>query len=184
MSAGLHHAPKVDEVDLDVDHDYAPLQFRRIDDVLNPSMPPGLAQQEMTSQLLMANGVEPSTFVEAQQHECWHHAMLDKMTALEANAAWELIDPPPRTRAIGLKWVFNMKKDAVGFIVKHKARLVTKGYVQQQGIDFDEVFAMAACLESVWLLLAYVANEGWFVHHMDVKLAFLNDKLQEQVFVK
>jgi hypothetical protein len=100
--------------------------------------------------------------------------MLDEMTSIEASGTWELVEPPPRTKPIGLKWVYKTKKDAAGVITKHKARLVAKGYVQQQGIDFDEVFAPVAQLESVRLLLAHAAYEGWAVHHMDVKSAFLN----------
>jgi hypothetical protein len=110
--------------------------------------------------------------------------MLDEMTAIEANSTWELVDPPPRTRPIGLKWVYKAKKDAAGLISKYKARLVAKGYVQRQGINFDEVFAPVARLESVRLLLAHAANEGWAVHHMDVKSAFLNGELQEEVYVE
>jgi hypothetical protein len=67
--------------------------------------------------------------------------------------------------------------------VKHKARLVAKGYVQQVGIDFDEVLAPIARLDSVRLFLALVAQEGWKVHHMDVKSAFLNGDLKEVVYV-
>jgi hypothetical protein len=70
-----------------------------------------------------------------------------------------------------------------GVIIRHKASLVAKDYVQQPGIDFDEMFALVARLETVQLLLAYAANEGWSVHYMDVKSAFLNCELQEQVFM-
>lgn len=132
----------------------------------------------------MTSDAEPSCFDEAQKHECWRHAMLDEMTAIEANGTWELVDPPPRSRPIGLKWVYKAKKDATGFISKYKARLVAKGYVQRQGVDFDEVFAPVARMESVRLLLAHAASEGWAVHHMDVKSAFLNGELQEEVFVE
>jgi hypothetical protein len=76
-----------------------------------------------------------------------------------------------------------MKKDADGVVVKYKARLVAKGYVQQPGVDFKEVFTPVAWLEMVRVLLAYATNEGWPVHHMDMKLAFLNDDLLEEVFV-
>jgi hypothetical protein len=75
--------------------------------------------------------------------------------------------------------VYKLKRNEAGDIVKHKARLVTRGFVQQEGIDFDEVFAPVARMESVRLLLALAAQEGWRVHHMDVKSAFLNGDLKE-----
>ena len=103
--------------------------------------------------------------------------MLDEMTSIEASGTWWLIEPPPHTRSIGLKWVYKAKKDASGIVTKHKARLVVKGYVKHQGIDFNEVFALVARLESVRLLLTHAASEGWLVHHMDVKSAFLNEEL-------
>ena len=110
--------------------------------------------------------------------------MLDEMTSIEASGTWELVEPPPRTWPIGLKWVYKAKKDASGIVTKHKARLVANGYVQRQGIDFDEVFAPVARLKFVRLLLAHAACEGWAVHHMDVKSAFLNGVLQEEVYVE
>ncbi|KAF0926070.1 hypothetical protein E2562_021786 [Oryza meyeriana var. granulata] len=81
-------------------------------------------------------------------------------------------------------WVYKVKKNAAGEVIKHKARLVAKGYVQQPGVDFDEVFAPVARIESVHLLLALAAQEGWPVHHMDVKSAFLNGELIEEVYVR
>jgi hypothetical protein len=92
---------------------------------------------------------EPTSFQEAQTHECWRKAMLDEMTTIEPNGTWELVGAPPGHHLIGLKWVFKTKRDAADIITKHKARLVVKGYVQQQGVDFDEVFAPVAWLESV-----------------------------------
>jgi hypothetical protein len=78
--------------------------------------------------------------------------------------------------------VFKLKRDEVGAIVKHKARLVARGFLQQEGIDFDDAFAPMARMEYV-RLLALSAQQGWHVHHMDVKLAFLNDDLKEEVYV-
>ncbi|KAF0906653.1 hypothetical protein E2562_012232 [Oryza meyeriana var. granulata] len=92
--------------------------------------------------------------------------------------------PELHHRLIGLKWVYKVKKNAAGEAIKHKARLVAKGYVQQPGVDFDEVFAPVARIESVRLLLALAAQEGWPVHHMDVKSAFLNGELVEEVYVR
>ena len=86
--------------------------------------------------------------------------MLDEMTAIEANGTWKLEEGPAGIRPIGLKWVFKTKRDAASNISKYKVRLVAKGYVQQQGVDFDEVFAPVARLESVRLLLAYAAGQG------------------------
>jgi hypothetical protein len=82
-----------------------------------------------------------------------------------------------------LNGVFKLKRDEAGVIVKHKARLVARNFLQQEGINFDDAFAPVARLESVRLLLALSAQEGWHVHHMDVKSAFLNGDLKEKVYV-
>jgi hypothetical protein len=83
---------------------------------------------------------------------------------------------------IGLKWMFK-QNDESGAVIKNKARFVAKGYVQQADIDFDEVFPPVARMESVQLVLALAADEGWEVHHMDVKTTFLNGELAEEVYV-
>ena len=82
---------------------------------------------------------------------------MEEMESIESNKTWRLVPLPPGHRPIGLKWVYKVKKDAAGDVVKHKARLVAKGYVQQPGVDFDEVFAPVARIESVRLLLALAA---------------------------
>jgi hypothetical protein len=83
----------------------------------------------------------------------------------------------PWTACHWLKWVFKVKKDEHGAVVRYKARLVVKGYAQRQGVDYDEVFAPVARMEAVRLLLALAAQNGWEVHHMDVKMAFLNGEV-------
>jgi len=102
----------------------------------------------------------------------------------EDNGTWELVDPPVGCRPIGLKWVYKVKRDERGAIAKYKARLVARGFVQREGIDFEEVFAPVARMESIRLLLAMVATKYWRIHHLDVKSAFLNGELAETVFVK
>ena len=94
-----------------------------------------------------------------------------------------MVDLPQNRKAIGVKWVFKVKRDPMGKIKKHKARLVAKGYVQKQGIDYGEVFAPVARIETVRLILALTATHGWKVHHLDVKSAFLNGNLEEEVYV-
>ncbi|GJX72852.1 ribonuclease H-like domain, reverse transcriptase, RNA-dependent DNA polymerase [Tanacetum coccineum] len=104
-----------------------------------------------------------------------------ELDSINRNNTWELTTLPKGHKAIGLKWVFKTKKDANGNIVKHKARLVAKGYIQEHGIDFEEVFAPVARMETIRLLLAIAANNKWEVHHLDVKSAFLHGDLKEEV---
>jgi hypothetical protein len=79
--------------------------------------------------------------------------------------------------------VFKLKRDEAGAIIKHKARLVARGFVQQEGINFDDTFAPIARMESVRLLFALAAQEGWRVYHLDVKSVFLNGDLKEEIYV-
>jgi hypothetical protein len=106
-----------------------------------------------------------------------------EMDAVEQNHTWELADLPRGHRTITLKWVFKLKRDEAGTIVKHKARLVARGFLQQEGVNFDDAFTPVARMESVRLILALASQEGWRVHHMDVKSAFLNGDLKEEVYV-
>jgi transposase InsO family protein len=168
---------------LDADHDDAPLRFRKVSDLVGPGSPPGQAIRNVPEFLMFAAGEEPTTFTQAEKEASWRQAMKEEISSIEENDTWKLVDLPPNHKPIGLKWVYKLKKNAEGVIVKHKARLVAKGYVQQAGIDFDEVFAPVARLDSVRLLLALAAQEGWKVHHMDVKSAFLNGDLKEVVYV-
>jgi hypothetical protein len=122
--------------------------------------------------------------MEATHEAVWRRAMVDELQSIEENKTWSLTELPSGMRAIGLKWVFKVKKNQLGEVVRHRARLVVKGYAQQQGINYEEVFAPLARLEAIRLLLALAAEEGWQVHHMNVKTTFLNDDLQEEVYVQ
>lgn len=126
---------------------------------------------------------EPTTYRNAAQQKEWQGIMKLELEAIEKNKTWELTELPPGHKSISLKWVYKLRKDSSGKVVKHKARLVAKGYVQKKGVDFDEVFAIVARIETVQLLLALLAQQGWKVHHLDVKSAFLNGNLQEEVYM-
>ncbi|GKF08479.1 putative ribonuclease H-like domain-containing protein [Tanacetum coccineum] len=93
------------------------------------------------------------------------------------------MDLPNGKRAIGTKWVYRNKKDERGIVIKNKARLVTQGYTQKEGIDYDEVFAPIARIEASRLLLAYASFKDFVVYQMDVKSAFLYGKIEEEVYV-
>ncbi|KAF0933728.1 hypothetical protein E2562_019206 [Oryza meyeriana var. granulata] len=168
----------------DADNDDVELRYRTIDNVLGAASPPGLVTRQVAAELHLQIEEEPATFAEAENHQSWRRAMIEELDSIESNRTWRLVPLPPGHCPIGLKWVYKVKKNAAGEVIKHKARLVAKGYVQQSGVDFDEVFAPVARIESVRLLLALAAQEGWPVHHMDVKFAFLNGELVEEVYVR
>jgi len=174
------------EDQLDAEHSDTPVRFRRLDNVLGDDAPlPGMAERELAEgELHMVSSLEPASFAEAEKKLEWQQAMNEEIRAVEENKTWRLVELPPGHRPIGLRWVYKVKKDAAGNIVRHKARLVAKGYVQRAGIDFDEVFAPVARLESVRLLVATAAHAGWSLHHLDIKSAFLNGELREEVYVE
>ncbi|GJR49295.1 zinc finger, CCHC-type containing protein [Tanacetum coccineum] len=139
--------------------------------------------QEVETETLLFTEEEPRNYKEASTDKKWIEAMEIELDSINKNNTWTLTTLPPNQKAIGLKWVFKTKRDAKGNIIKYKARLVAKGYVQEQGIDFDEVFAPVARIETVRLILALAAYHGWQVHHLDVKSAFLHGDLKEEVYV-
>lgn len=110
--------------------------------------------------------------------------MQEEIFSINKNNTWMLCDLPTGKKAIGLKWIFKIKHDSNGEIQKHKARLVVKGYSQRAGIDFKETFAPVARFETVRIFLALAAQRHWTVHQFDVKSAFLNGELNEEVYVE
>nr|GEU45804.1 hypothetical protein [Tanacetum cinerariifolium] len=98
-------------------------------------------------------------------------------------AMLELVDKPFGKSIIKLKWLWKNKKDEDQTVIRNKARLVAKGYAQEEGIDFEESFAPVARLEDVWIFIAYTAHKSFPIHQMDVKMAFLNGPLKEEVYV-
>ncbi|GKE50555.1 putative ribonuclease H-like domain-containing protein [Tanacetum coccineum] len=93
------------------------------------------------------------------------------------------MDFPNGKRVIGTKWVYRSKKDEKGIGIKNKARLVAQGYTQEEGIDYDEVFAPVARIEAIGLFLAYTSFKDFMMYPMDVKSAFLYGKIKEKVYV-
>jgi len=127
-------------------------------------------------------GWDPATFVEAMgsaEAEEWKDACQYEIDALAKNGTWDLVDLPPGRRAIRLKWVFKLKSDG-----RYRARLVAKGFTQIPGIDFDETFSPVAHFESLHMLLVLAALEDWHIHQMDVKSAFLNGELEEEIYME
>jgi hypothetical protein len=110
--------------------------------------------------------------------------MHEELVNFERNQVWELVDPLLGCKPIGTKWVWKNKKGEKGEVVRNKSRLVAQGYSQKEGIDYEETFAPVARLEAIRILLAFFVAEGFKLHQMDVKSAFLNGVLEEEVFVR
>ncbi|GJQ99203.1 putative ribonuclease H-like domain-containing protein [Tanacetum coccineum] len=106
---------------------------------------------------------------------------MTKISEEHALKVWTLVDLPNGKRAIGSKWVFRNKKDKRGIIVRNKTRLLAQGYTQEEGIDYDEVFAPVARIEAIRLFLAYASFMGFIVYQMDVNSSFLYGTIEEEV---
>ncbi|KAI4371673.1 hypothetical protein MLD38_009999 [Melastoma candidum] len=126
---------------------------------------------------------EPTSIDEALADPNWIIAMQEELNQFERNKVWTLVQRPKDRSVVGTKWVFRNKLDESGSVVRNKARLVAKGYSQSEGIDYDETYAPVARLEAIRLLLAYACFNDFKLFQMDVKSAFLNGEIKEEVYV-
>ena len=154
-------------------------RFRSIQDLYDETEPVSYGMD-----VCLSSREEPTTYLEASKDQVWVKAMKEELDAIEKSATWELITPPIECRPIGLKWVFKIKKNSRGEVTRHNARLVAKGYSQRYGIDYEEVFTPVARFESIRVLMALAAQGRWELHHLDVKSAFLNGEIEEEIYVK
>ncbi|GJY41917.1 putative ribonuclease H-like domain-containing protein [Tanacetum coccineum] len=127
--------------------------------------------------------IEPKKVIQALTDPSWIEAMQEELLQFKLQKVWTLVDLPKGKRAIGTKWVYRNKKDERGIVVRNKARLVAQGYTQEEGIDYDEVFAPVARIEAIRLFLAYASFMGFIVYQMDVKSEFLYGTIEEEVYV-
>ncbi|KAL3518523.1 hypothetical protein ACH5RR_021112 [Cinchona calisaya] len=110
--------------------------------------------------------------------------MEEEMMALDNNGTWDLVHLPANKEAIGCKWVFVVKVNPDGSVARLKARLVAKGYAQTYGVDYSDTLSPVAKLASVRLFISLAATNDWPLHQLDVKNAFLNGDLQEEVYME
>ncbi|GJR25746.1 putative ribonuclease H-like domain-containing protein [Tanacetum coccineum] len=127
---------------------------------------------------------EPKNISQALQDESWVEAMQEKLIQFKLQKVWVLANLPYGKKVIGTKWVFRNKRDERSIVVKNKARLVAQGFRQEEGIDYDEVFAPVARIEAIRLFLAFASYMGFTVYQMDVKSAFLYGTIREEVYVQ
>jgi hypothetical protein len=128
--------------------------------------------------------IEPSSSKEDSKDEHWFKAIDEELDQIEKNDTWELVPRPKNKNAIGTKWVFINKLNEDVQVTRNKARLVCKGYSQVEGIYFEETFSPVARMEAIRFILDYACSKNIKVYQMDVKSAFLNGDLEEEVYIE
>ncbi|RVW54669.1 Copia protein [Vitis vinifera] len=126
----------------------------------------------------------PNTIQEALKISEWKKAVQDEIDALEKNGTWTITDLPVGKRPVGCKWIFTIKYKADGSVERFKARLVARGFTQSYGIDYQETFAPVAKLNTIRILLSLAVNQDWCLQQLDIKNAFLNGDLEEEVYME
>ncbi|WVZ76080.1 LOW QUALITY PROTEIN: hypothetical protein U9M48_024082 [Paspalum notatum var. saurae] len=137
---------------------------------------------EVTSEIVPSR--QPRDVSHALSNPTWVNAMHEELENFERNHVWNLVEPLPNCCPIGTKWVFKNKQGENGMAVRNKVRLVAQGFCQKEGIDYEETFAPVARLEAIRILLAFAASKGFKLQQMDVKSAFLNGFIEEEVYVR
>ncbi|GKA87954.1 retrovirus-related pol polyprotein from transposon TNT 1-94 [Tanacetum coccineum] len=154
---------------------------------MNPFTTPKFEEDESSSNYQdpsnMHDTTEPTNIKEAMLDQSWIESMQDKLNQFKRLDVWGLVERPADKNEIKVKWLYLNKTDAENIVIHNKSHLVTKGYSQQDGIDFEESFAPVARLKAVRMFVAYTAHKNITIYQMDVKAAFLNRPWKEQVFV-
>ena len=125
----------------------------------------------------------PRNYKEAKDNEEWMKAMRAEYEALINNNTWTLTELPTGRTAISSKWTYRIKYNSDGTIAKYKARLVARGFTQQEGVDFNETFAPVIKQQSLRFLLAIAVQENMKIHHIDVTTAFLYGEIEEDIYI-
>eukprot|EP00253_Pinus_taeda_P015702 PITA_15702 len=156
-------------------------KFRNLSDIYEQEA----ANEGMNSLFALYCHVDdPIHFEDVIKDKKWIESMDEEMNAIERNKTWDLVELPKGKEVIGVKWVYKTKSNVEGKIERHKARLVVKGYKQQYGRDYEETFAPVARMETVRAVLSIIAQNKWKVYQMDVKSAFLNEVLMEEIYIE
>lgn len=136
-----------------------------------------------TTTSIPSSPTEPLSVKEALQSPQWSQAMLDEFQALQHQGTWSLVSLPAHEQAIGCKWVFKLKRNSDGSIARYKARLVAKGYLQEEGIDYFDIFSPVAKQPTIRILLSLALSYNWCIRQHDISNAFLHGTLEEEVYM-
>ena len=127
---------------------------------------------------------EPTTYEHAAKHPGWVEAMNKEINALQTNNTWDVVSLPPKKKAISCKWVYKTKFKSDGSLERLKARLVIRGFTQQYGVDYQEVFSPVVKMATIRTVMAVAAAQNWAMYQLDVNNAFLHGDLDEEVYMQ
>ncbi|KAJ9546459.1 hypothetical protein OSB04_019002 [Centaurea solstitialis] len=189
--------PEVNDSNLGVDLTEEPLHLTRTQKNHPPTLVIGDIQSPMITRKqskslpnphlsmisIFLSQTEPKKAHDAMKDPSWIEAMQEELLQFVLQHVWDLVDLPKGHRVISTKWIFRNKTDERGIVIKNKARLVAQGYTQEEGIDYDDVFAPVARIEAIRLFLAFASYKGFKVYQMDVKSAFLYGTIDEEVYI-
>ncbi|KAL9238973.1 hypothetical protein vseg_013336 [Gypsophila vaccaria] len=154
------------------------------------SLPPdryiGMVEESEREELLLLDSNEPATYkgaVTCFDSKLWQEAMQSEIDSMHTNQVWDLVDLPDKVRPLQCKWIYKIKRSLDGQPDVYKARLVAKGFTQVQGLHYDEIFAPVVMLRSIRIILAIAAFHDYEIWQMDVKTAFLNGYLEEDLYM-
>lgn len=143
-----------------------------------------IGDDEVEVNMAVINSSDPHTFEEVEKSLKWREAMNEEISSIERNQTWELSELPEGAKCIGVKWIYKTKLNENGEVNKYKARLVAKGYSQEHGVDYNEVYAPVARMDTIRSILSTAARKGWNILQLDVKSAFLYWVLEEDVYIQ
>jgi len=136
------------------------------------------------TRVLLSPSSQPIAFSDADKYVAWHDAMCDEIKALRSNHTWSLVPFHPSMNVVGSRWIYRIKRHIDGSIERYKARLVARGFTQQEGIDYSETFSPVIKQATVRLVFFIAVSRNWKIHQLDIHIAFLNGVLIEEVYMK
>jgi hypothetical protein len=138
--------------------------------------------REYLELVMSIRDTEPQTFVQEVDHQVWREAMVEEYDSIVRNDVWEVVLRPMGKSIVTCRWFYKTNYTANDNIEKHKAHFVAQGFSQIEGVDYDDTFALVARYTSIRSIISIAADMGWSIQQMDVKTAFLNGFIDEEVY--
>ena len=133
---------------------------------------------------MVAQVAEPFSVQEAAQHQGWVDAMVEEYSSILTNDVWEVVPRPKDRSIVGSRWIYKIKYATDDSVEKYKVRFMEKGCAQKEGIYYEETFTTVSKYTSIRSVIFLTAQMGWQIHQIDVKTTFLNEVIEEEVYIE